>query len=121
MSAVRSANLVLRFALELATLAALAVWGAEASDITALNVLLAIAAPVVAATVWGLVVSPRARVDRGPIVRVAVELAVFASGVVALLAAGREGGALALGSADLCHLALYHATERTATSRPRPG
>ena len=121
MSALRSANLVLRFVLELATLGALAVWGAGVSNSTAVNVLVAVAAPVVAATAWGLFVAPRARVDVGAVVRVGVELAVLAAGVLALWASGRDTAALALGIADLCHLALFHATEPTATSRPRTG
>ena len=45
MRALASANLVVRFLCELAALAALAVWGAQASDDPALQVLLGITVP----------------------------------------------------------------------------
>jgi hypothetical protein len=69
-------------------LAALAYWGAQAGGSTAANVVLAIAAPVIAATLWGTFAAPKARrrLRRGP--RVALELAIFAIAAAALAAAG---------------------------------
>ena len=46
-------NLALRFAVELASLAALAYWGWHDSETTAVKLLLAIGAPVVWAVLWG--------------------------------------------------------------------
>ena len=60
MRALASANLVMRFLCELAALAALAVWGAQASDDPALQVLLGLSAPLLVAAVWGMWVAPRA-------------------------------------------------------------
>lgn len=64
----KAANLAVRFLLELCALAALAVWGWQVPDQIVVSVLLAIAAPLVAATVWGLWVAPKAghRLDDRP-------------------------------------------------------
>src|SRR5690606_25875426 len=59
---VKSANLVLRFLLELAALAALAHWGATASTRVLPRIVLGIGAPLAMATFWGIFVAPRARV-----------------------------------------------------------
>ena len=69
-------------------LAALAYWGAQAGGSTAVDVLLAVAAPLAAAVVWGLYAAPRSprRLAHGP--RVVLESCVFAVAAVALAAAG---------------------------------
>ncbi len=96
MEAVKQANLALRFLLELVALAALAYWGATTAASRALRILLAVVAPTVAAIAWFLFVAPNARVDAGPIVRLAVELLVFGAATAGLLARGRPGLALLL-------------------------
>lgn len=70
-------------------LAALAFWGFQATESTPLNAVLGIVAPVIAATIWGLFLSPRRRYDMAVPIRVAIELAVFAVATIALLAAGQ--------------------------------
>ena len=87
MSPFHGALLAVRFVLELAALAALAYWGfTEYDGVTA--VLLGDGAPLVAAVVWGLFVSPKAKY--GTPVRQAIgEAAVFGAAVIALFAAGR--------------------------------
>ena len=57
--AVRVVNDVVRFCLELASLAGLAVWGWRTGP-TGVNVVLAIAAPLAAAALWGAFVAPKA-------------------------------------------------------------
>lgn len=82
----KAANLVVRFLLELCALGALAWWGAATGSTTIASVLLAVAAPLVAAVAWGVFVSPKARIKL-PVVRWVVELAVFlcaAAGLVAI-------------------------------------
>jgi hypothetical protein len=76
------------FVLELCMLAALAYWGAQAGGSTVGDVVLAIAAPLAAAAVWGRYAAPRSarRLPRAR--RVALELCVFAIAAVALAAAG---------------------------------
>ena len=55
------ASLALQFLLELAALAALGYWGSTSGDGTFAHVALAIAAPVLAAVVWGMFGFPRRR------------------------------------------------------------
>jgi uncharacterized membrane protein YeiH len=81
--ALKGANLALRFALELAALAAVGWWGWDAGG--PLLALVAVAAVVV---VWGLFVAPRRRYDLPLPLRLAVELAVWLAAGAALAATG---------------------------------
>jgi Protein of unknown function (DUF2568) len=96
MDLVKSANLVLRFLLELCALAALAYWGATTRFHLALRILLAIAVPLTAALVWGLIVAPSAPLRVGSVARFGVELLVFAAAIVALIVRHRMVLALIL-------------------------
>jgi hypothetical protein len=87
--ALKGANLVLRFLVELCGLAAVAYWGSRVSSNTAVNVVVAIAAPVAVATVWGLWLAPKANNRLDPPARTLLELAVLAVTVAALVAAGQ--------------------------------
>jgi hypothetical protein len=89
MELLKSANLALRFLLELCMLAALAYWGATTSLQLPARIAIAVGLPLVVAVVWGLLVSPRAPVDLGPPLRLVVEVVIFAGAVVALLARER--------------------------------
>jgi hypothetical protein len=89
MELLKSSNLVLRFLLELCVLAALAYWGATVSLRLPARIAIAVGLPLVVAVIWGLLVSPRARIDLGPQLRLVIELVIFAGGVVALLARER--------------------------------
>lgn len=75
-------NLGVRFLLELCLLAALAYAGLQVS------VVLAVAAPLAAAVVWGLFVSPKARVPLSTVPWVAVQAVLFGAAVVGLVLAG---------------------------------
>ena len=79
--------LTLRFASELAMLAALAWWGLDAGGSAAANVALAIAAPLAAIAVWGRFVAPSSRTRLGDPARLVVEAVLFAlaAGAVALV------------------------------------
>ena len=96
MSPLLALNLGLRFCLELGALAALGWWGSQAGSNTALHVVLAIAAPLAAAVVWGLFVAPKARVKVSEETRLAIELAVFFAATAALAAAWRVWPAIGL-------------------------
>jgi len=89
------------FALELAALAAFAIWGDHFGGVA-----LAVALPVLVAAVWGYALSPRARlrIPRRP--KLAARVAVLLLSAVALWAAGHHGWALALGSVVLADNAL---------------
>jgi hypothetical protein len=80
---VRQLNLVLKFLLELAALAAVGLWGASIAD-RAPAVVLAIGLPAVGAGLWGTFAAPRAR-RRLPLrLRAPFELGVFALAALAL-------------------------------------
>ena len=116
MTATRSTALALKLALELGMLAALAYWGAQAGGSTAVDVLLAVAAPLAAAVVWGLYAAPRSprRLAHGP--RVVLESCVFAVAAVALAGAGAPllGAVLAaLVAVDTALLLRWESQERT--------
>ena len=100
MDLVKSANLALRFLLELCALAATAYWGATSQRRRGGRTLLAVAAPLTVGVVWMLFVSPGATIHTPPVVRFLVELAVFGAATAALLRRGRVALAAALG---LCY------------------
>lgn len=90
------ANLVVRFVVELAGLAGLAVWGAGASSSGVGQVVLAIAAPLAAAGIWGVWSAPKATRRLPGSGLLGLELALLAAAVAALAAAGHPlaGGVL---------------------------
>ena len=100
MDLIRSANLALRFLLELCALATAAYWGATGDWGRGRRILLAVAAPVLVGVVWMLFVAPGATIQTAPVLRFLVELAVFAAAASALLQRGHLVLAAALG---LCY------------------
>ena len=97
MDVIRSANLALRFALELSALAAAAYWGASGSGRRASRILLAVATPLAVGVLWILLVAPGATIPASPRVRLLVEIAVFLGAVMALLQRARVVLAVGLG------------------------
>jgi len=91
-----AAALALRFLLELALLAALALWGFHAGDALALRLLAGLGAPAAAALLWGLFISPNRRIELGRIPRLLLELAMFALAAAALWQLGRPIAGLLL-------------------------
>lgn len=89
-----------RFVLELALLSALAVAGWRLPDPVWAQVALAAGLPVAAATLWGFVVSPKARAGAPLLVRLAVELALFATASALLWVTGSETAAITLAVAE---------------------
>jgi hypothetical protein len=92
--------LTVAFLAELAALAALAVWGWSAADSTGRRLALAVAAPAVAAVLWGVFAAPRAPV-RVPALTVLVKVVVFGAAVLALFATGHPVLAVVLAAAAL--------------------
>lgn len=90
-------NLGLRFGLELAALAGLGYWGFTLDRGWSWRILLGVGAPLLAAVVWGMFVSPKARVPLREPWRFAVEVLVFGSAALALAAAGRPIWGIVLG------------------------
>lgn len=89
MTVLRSINMTLRFILELCLLAALAYWGFQLEGGWPLRLLVGIGAPLLAATVWGLLVAPKAKRRLADPARFVCELVLFIWGSAALWLAGR--------------------------------
>jgi Protein of unknown function (DUF2568) len=83
MRALGGALLAVRFGLELAALAALVYWGFSEFD-GVMSVVLGVGAPLTAAVIWGLFVSPKARYG-SPARQAVGEAVVFGAAVIALL------------------------------------
>lgn len=99
------ANLVLRFLLELAALAALAAWGWQTGSGPAAAVALAVLTPLTVGLLWAACVSPKAPLRLSAPVRLAIELGLFALAGLALLQAGARGWAAGLAAALALHQA----------------
>ena len=83
-----TANEIAAFLLEIVVLVVLAIWGFSAGH-GAASVLLGIAAPVLAAVIWGLFAAPRARFPLPLAGTLAVKAVVFAAAVAALAGLGQ--------------------------------
>jgi Protein of unknown function (DUF2568) len=117
---VRPLNLALRFALELAALAAFAAWGLHAAGGPP-RFALAAALVLAATAVWGRWMAPASRHRLTDPARLLVEAAFFAAAGVALAATGRWllGAALtAVAVANAGLLRLLHHTEPSREGQP---
>jgi hypothetical protein len=90
-------NEALAFLIELLALAALAWWGAEVGSGLFLHLLLGIGLPLIAAVVWGMFASPRARVKLPLAGILAVKALVFGSAMLGIDALGHRTLAVAFG------------------------
>ncbi len=88
--------LAARFLLELALLAGLAIGGWRLADTVWAQLLLALALPIAAATLWGLVVAPKARVAASLPLRLTLEVLIFGSAALVLWATGLTAFAVVL-------------------------
>jgi hypothetical protein len=84
---VKAANLGAKFLLELAALASFAYWGASIGS-GATSVVIAIAAPILAAVLWGRFAAPNSPRRLPTSQRVPFEMIVFALAALALIASG---------------------------------
>jgi hypothetical protein len=116
---IRAVNLGVRFALELAALGVLALWGWRHGLFLPGRLLLAVLLPGLAAAVWGAFVAPRARRHLPRPGRLVVEAAFFGVAALALadLASAMAGwsfAAAAAVNAGLVHLWDQDGRMRTA-------
>lgn len=114
MDALKAANLAVRFLLELCALAAVAYWGSRVSDSTAVNVVVAIAAPLGVATFWGLLLAPTSQRRLEPPLRTFAELFVLALAVAALVAVDEPVLAVILAIAGVLNGLLLHVWRQDA-------
>jgi hypothetical protein len=107
-SSLQMANSVLRFLLELAALTILGIWGWQVVGGQPQRLVLAIAAPVLPATAWGLFVAPRAARFLPLPGRLALEALVFGSATLALADLGRPTPADVFAVLAVMNTALVH-------------
>jgi hypothetical protein len=120
---VRTLNDAVAFLLELGALAALAFRGASVDAGILTRVGLAIAAPALAATVWGLFAAPRAKITVPLAGQLAVKALVFGAAVAALAAAGAPTLAAifaALVMVNTAVVTMYRRSEPGFASQQRP-
>ncbi|MFL5758937.1 MAG: YrdB family protein [Thermomicrobiales bacterium] len=95
MESLKAANSGLRFLLELCALASLCYWGFHTGDSTAADIVLGIGAPLLMAIIWGIFVSPRARVRLPSFPKFVLGVVILVLAAVALSNAGFPGLAIA--------------------------
>jgi len=107
-------NLIFRFILELCALTAIGVWGWKQSD-GLYRLVLSIGIPIIIAVIWGVFAVPddpsrsgTAPVIVSGIVRLAIELAIFAFAIWALHDFGSVGLSRIFGMAVLLHYILSY-------------
>jgi hypothetical protein len=93
----KNTNLAIRFVLELCMLAAFTYWGYHITGRGALKIIAAIGSPLIAAIIWGLFLSPKAKVKLILPVRVLMELILFCTAGWLLYNLGKEMQGLLLG------------------------
>ena len=108
MSALKGANLALRFLLELCALAAVAYWGSRVSSDSAVNVVAAIAAPLALAALWGTFLAPKASRRPEPTARWLLELVVLGVAVAALATESQIALTVILAATALTNAVLLH-------------
>lgn len=101
----KTANLALKFLLELAAIGAFAYWGAMTGS-GPLAILLAIAAPMAVIIVWGLFLAPRAKRKLPLPARIPAELIVFGLAAASLAAVGSPIAAGVFGIVVIANTAL---------------
>ena len=109
LTAIKLANVSLRFVLELCVLVALGYWGFQVGRSVPLKTLLGIGAPLLAAVVWGVFVAPKASVPVPDPLHLVLELVVFGAATVALYVAGRHSLAWVLGIVFVINRILMYA------------
>lgn len=81
--AMKGLNLAFRFVLEMLVLVALLLFGWSLSDSLPLQLVLGLGLPAIVMVIWGLFVAPRASRRLDDPVRLAVELVIWFTGVLA--------------------------------------
>jgi hypothetical protein len=104
-----SANLGLRFILELCALAALGYWGYRTGGTTLTKIALATGAVIVTAVVWGAFVAPNASVSVPGPVHLLLQVLVFGAAAGALFSLHRPSLASVFAAIVLANAALMAA------------
>ena len=108
LTTIKSANVALRFLLELCVLAALCDWGFQTGSGLIVKIGLGIGVPLLAALIWGTFGAPNAPMQVHDPLHLVLEVVVFGSAVVALYAAGHPSLAWALAFVVVLNRALIY-------------
>lgn len=84
----KAINLGIAFLLELAMLAALAVWGFQVSDNLPLRIVVGVGAPLLAAVLWGIFMAPLSKRRLTGAAYLVLKFVLFGLAAIALAAAG---------------------------------
>jgi hypothetical protein len=103
-----TANLTLRFLLELAAIGALGYWGFRTGSGPLGKAALGLGAPVLAIVVWGTFVAPKASVALADPVRLLVSLAVFGAAALALYSTRQDALVWAFAGLVAVNVTLLH-------------
>ena len=98
-----SFTLLVRFMLELCMLGALGYWGFKTGDSIAMQWLLELGAPVLAAVVWGTFIAPKATVEVPTAVWIGLQVIVFGAAALALAAVAPQSLAVCFALAVVLH------------------
>ncbi len=109
MSILKIANLGLSFLLELCALAAFAYWAYEAGGLIEAKIVMAVAAVLLSAAVWGLLAAPRARRRLAGWQLPAFKLLFFGLAAAGLAVRHQVALAVVLAAAFVVNLALAYA------------
>ena len=94
LNTVKWGNLALAFLMELWLLFALGFWGFHTGTGIVAQIALGVGAPLLTAVVWGIFMAPRAAVKVSRPVHLALYVAIFGVGALALAVAGQPAQAL---------------------------
>ena len=108
LTTIKTANLALRFLLELCILAAFCDWGFQTGSGLIAKIGLGIGVPILAAIFWGTFMAPKAAVQVQDPLRLVLEVVIFGLAAVALYAAGHSSLAWALGLIFVINRALMY-------------
>jgi hypothetical protein len=87
---IKSANLALRFLLELCLLAALGYWGVQTGQSLLAKIGLGIGAPLLAVVVWSLFIAPKASVPVATWLWLALQVVLFGLAAAGLILTGQR-------------------------------
>jgi Protein of unknown function (DUF2568) len=108
MLVIKSANLALRFILELCALGALGYWGYRTGSGLLLKIVLTVGAPLLAAVVWGAFIAPKASVPVPIWLWLVLQALIFGLATAGLIATGHQALAVAFVLAVLINGALMY-------------
>ena len=86
MDALKSINVAVRFLLEICVLISVGTWGFKTGSGWFIKILLGIGLPLLIAIIWGMFGAPKAAYHLAGLPLLVLEVLVFGSGVVALIA-----------------------------------